>query len=72
MSSWDFVHNLFYSPLYLRFLYWMKGFPLIGGFAGDLLFDWVGMGYQVISTYVKAHEETELLIQEFPIMHTVM
>jgi len=46
----------------MRFLYWMKGFPLIGKYAGNLLFDWVGMGYEVMSTYVKAQQETEVVI----------
>jgi|APCry1669189000_1035189.scaffolds.fasta_scaffold189311_1 hypothetical protein len=62
MCSWDFIYNLFYSPIYIRFLYWLKGFPVISRFAGDMLFDWIGMSYDVISTYVKAHEEMESVI----------
>jgi len=56
MCSWDFLYNLFYSPLYMRFLYWLIKLPIIGKYAGTLLFDWISMGYEVLSTYVKAHE----------------
>jgi hypothetical protein len=62
MCSWDFIYSLFYQPLYMRFLYWIKGFPILGRHAGNLLFDWVGMGYEVMSTYVKAQQETEVVI----------
>lgn len=51
----------------MRFLYWMKGFPLFGKYAGNVLFDWVGMGYEVMSTYIKAHEEMDSMITEFPL-----
>lgn len=40
----------------MRFLYNLNKFPIIRRFSGDLLFDWVAMGYEVISTYVRAHE----------------
>lgn len=40
----------------MRFLYWLIKLPFIGKYAGTLLFDWISMGYEVLSTYVKAHE----------------
>ncbi|CAD8177625.1 unnamed protein product [Paramecium octaurelia] len=67
MCSWDFIYNVFYSPIYMRFLYFLNKFPIIRRLSGDLLFDWVAIGYEVISTYVRAHEEMENMIEEFPI-----
>lgn len=55
----------------MRFLYSLNKFPIIRGFSGDLLFDWVAIGYEVISTYVRAHEEMENMIEEFPINVTL-
>lgn len=51
----------------MRFLYSLNKIPIIRRFSGDLLFDWVAIGYEVISTYVRAHEEMEIMIEEFPI-----
>lgn len=51
----------------MRFLYWLIKLPFIGSYAGGSLFHWVSMGYEVLSTYVKAHEEMEMMIEAFPI-----
>jgi hypothetical protein len=34
----------------------MKAIPIFGRFAENLLFSWLEQGYDVISTYVKAHQ----------------
>ena len=42
-------------------------FPLIGGLAGNLLFNHISHIYDVVSTYIEAHETAEEISKEFPI-----
>lgn len=37
-----------------------------------MLFDWVARGYEVISTYVKAHEIMEEMLDDFPVSENII
>ena len=37
-----------------------------------MLFDWVAKGYEVISTYVKAHEVMEEMLDDFPVNENII
>lgn len=59
MTSWDHVSNHFMNPTYIRFLFFMKGLPIVGTFAKNALFSHLSYVYDVVLNYVNAHEAVE-------------
>lgn len=72
MNSWDFISTYFINDYYLRVLYYLKGLPIIGSFARSGLFKQLLFVYDVVSTYLLAHEKVEAMISSFPIPEEIM
>jgi hypothetical protein len=67
MNSWEFLLNYINNPLYIQILFQLKLWPIIGGIAGTMLFNHISHIYDVVSTYIEAHESAEEIAKEFRI-----
>lgn len=66
MNSWEFLSNYFYNPIYIKALFMLKSWPIIGSYAGNMLFNHITSIYGVISAYIEAHELAEsMCFEEF-------
>lgn len=72
MNSWDFISNYFINHYYIRVLFWFKTIPIIGSLARSALFKQLSFVYDVVSTYLIAHERVESMGSSFPIQEEVM
>ena len=64
MNSWEFLSNYFLKRKYVRLLFALKNYPIIGKFARNTVFSQLSFGYDVISCYIRAHEHVEHKIHE--------
>lgn len=72
MKSWEFISTNFIDHYYIRMLFRMKRFPLIGYFARRALFRQLSFIYDVVSTYLLAHEKVDHMAKSFPIQEDLM
>ncbi|EGR30581.1 sodium hydrogen exchanger family protein, putative [Ichthyophthirius multifiliis] len=71
MNSWEFLSNYINNPFYIQILFYLKTWPIIGEIAGNMLFNHISHIYDVLSTYIEAHESAEEVIKEFRIQEQV-
>lgn len=66
LSSWEFLHTYFTYPFYINTLFILKSFPIIGQFISNMLFNHISNIYDIVSTYILAHEQAEGFCASFP------
>jgi NhaP-type Na+/H+ or K+/H+ antiporter len=64
MNSWDYISNHFLNQTYIKILFRAKSLPYIGQHAKNALFNHMSFVYDVVSSYIMAHEEVEKLFTE--------
>lgn len=66
MTSWEFLQGSFHNPLYINFLFFLKSFPvLLGSLVSNVLFNHISHIYDVVLTYIEAHEIMEQEVKKF-------
>jgi hypothetical protein len=65
MNSWEFIHgSLGTNSLYVQILFTMRKWPLIKHYTSNKLFIYIAFVYDLVSTYIEAHEIVENSISE--------
>ena len=72
LNSWDFISSSFLDDFYIRILHFFKNVPVLGRYAKKNLVNQLLSAYDVISTYLMAHEKVEKMISSFPIPEEIM
>ncbi|EGR30426.1 sodium hydrogen exchanger family protein, putative [Ichthyophthirius multifiliis] len=67
MNSWEFLYNYFHNPYYIQILFQLQVVPFFRNKTSNLLFNQIAFIYDVVTTYIEAHETVEEIQKEFPI-----
>ena len=59
MSSWDYISNGFLNQKYIKILFQCKDLPYVGNYAKNALFNNMSLIYDIVSSYIMAHEHVE-------------
>ena len=65
MSSWNIVSSNFYKTHYIKLLHDMRKLPLIGGLIRNIVFNHISSAYNVVVSYVLAHQKAESILVDF-------
>ena len=72
MNSWDYISTYFFNDYYMKTLNYLKFVPVVGNFAKGAIFKQLSFVYDVVSTYLIAHEKVEAMVSSFPIPEEIM
>lgn len=67
MTSWNIVNSNFYKTHYIKLLHDMRKLPLIGGYIRNIVFNHVSFAYNVVVSYILAHQKAEGILNEFTV-----
>lgn len=59
LDNWKTIKNTFYSPSTINMMMNMNEYYMIGGYIKNSVFSQISFSYDVVSTYIKAIEETD-------------